>query len=950
MNNKRALLVYLFLIVSTVFMYAQSSIKVRLIDKSTGDPVEFATVYITLEGQKDPTQFTLSNDQGKASFAKIANGKYTLKAELLGYKAYSESIVVKDKDLDLGTLKMTEDATTLNEAKVSAVGNTIVVKKDTIEYNAESFKPADNDMLISLLKKMPGIEVSSDGTVTANGKEVKEITIDGKTFFLDDPSIATNNIPAKIVKKVKVIERKSKQAQFTGIDDGNEDTIIDLSLVPGMMKGLFGNASIGGGYDIPVKDGDARFQGAALAGYFTEDTQISVIANGNNTNNRGFHDMASSMMSSMRGGRGGGRGMSDSNSGVTTSWMGGANVNSTLLDGALEFGANYLYNGSDKDIETESSKTTFLTDSTSMKTISSTKSSTNTSGNRAGGKFEYTISDNTSIIFEPQFNFSSGDFNETTTSYSYQNQNDTLNSSDSKSTGSNDNSKAYGELLLRQKLGKAGRTISLDIDYSLSQNDLDGYNYSTTLSNNQSDASVIDQYYNTNQDSYSLSGNLVYTEPLGNNYFLELSYKYKYSENNSDKYVYNMSTSGNYDELDTDYSNKLENSYVNQRAGVSVTKQEDKYRLQLGMNLEPSYTKSIITDFSDDSQTELTQNVLNYAPRARFEYDFSKSKSLRLDYRGSTNQPTVTQLQTVADNSNPLLYTLGNDNLKPEFSNSLRTMYRSTNMSTFRSMFAFLTASYTKDNIVYASLYNDQGVQFRVPLNSDEATYSLSGRGMYNVPFQSTNLSVSSYTSASVSSALNYTGNYNGTVSDLDINSMYDDLTAGRTTYMNLGETLYLNYNSDNIYARIGGSASYSDAWYDIASQAKSATWTNYVAGEISATLPWDLQFKTDYRYTYYIGFDDGYANNTNIWNAQISKGLFNNKFSLQAKIYDILNQSQTAYRTTTNNYMEDVSTNALGQYFMITLTWKFGNMNNMSKMGNSRRGRRGPGGGHGPF
>ena len=183
MNNKRALLVYIFLIVSTFFMAAQSSIKVRLIDKTTGDPVEFATVYITLQGQKDPTQYTLSSDKGKAAFSKVANGKYTLKAELLGYKAFSEDILVKDKDLDLGNIKMATDNQTLNEAKVSAVGNTIVVKKDTIEYNAESFKPADNDMLISLLKKMPGIEVSSDGTVTANGKEVKEITIDGKTFF-----------------------------------------------------------------------------------------------------------------------------------------------------------------------------------------------------------------------------------------------------------------------------------------------------------------------------------------------------------------------------------------------------------------------------------------------------------------------------------------------------------------------------------------------------------------------------------------------------------------------------------------------------------------------------------------------------------------------------------------------------------------------------------------------
>ena len=197
---------------------------------------------------------------------------YTLKAEIMGYKTHNQEISV-EKNLNLGDIKMAEDAVALDAAKVSAVGNPITIKKDTIEYNASSFKTSDNDMLEQLLKKLPGIEIGSDGSITANGETIKKITIDGKTFFLDDPSLASKNIPAKLIEKVKVVERKSEQARFTGIDDGEEETIIDLSMKPGMMQGWFGNVMGGGGHDVPGAGSDMsdwRYQGAAMIGRFTD--------------------------------------------------------------------------------------------------------------------------------------------------------------------------------------------------------------------------------------------------------------------------------------------------------------------------------------------------------------------------------------------------------------------------------------------------------------------------------------------------------------------------------------------------------------------------------------------------------------------------------------------------------------------------------------------------------
>ena len=308
-NFKRVLLFLSILACTPAFAQSIYSIKIHLSDEKTQEPVAFATVSVTLKGETTPMKYVLTDDKGNASIAKLKKGTYTLRAELMGYKTYTKEVAL-EKNVDLGTVKMLEDAEVLDAAKVTDIGNPIVVKKDTVEYNASSFKTSDNDMLEQLLKKLPGVEVAADGSITANGETIKKITIDGKTFFLDDPQLASKNIPAKIIEKVKVVEKKSDQALFTGIDDGEEETIIDLKLRPGMAEGWFGNVMGGGGHDVPGAGSDMndwRYQGAAMIGRFTEKSQISIILNGNNTNNRGFNDVAGGMMQGMRGGMGMGR-------------------------------------------------------------------------------------------------------------------------------------------------------------------------------------------------------------------------------------------------------------------------------------------------------------------------------------------------------------------------------------------------------------------------------------------------------------------------------------------------------------------------------------------------------------------------------------------------------------------------------------------------------------------
>ena len=349
-------------------------LKAVLLDSLKRTPIEFATMSAKYIGEKTASRYALSDDKGVVIVQKMSVGRASVTVEYMGYKTRHLTVDIKKGANDIGEVLMQEDINVLDAVVVSDVANPIVVKKDTIEYNASSFKVNETDMLEELIKKLPGIEVGTDGSITANGKTINKIMIDGKTFFLDDPTLASKNLPARIVEKVRIVERKSDQARFTGIDDGDEETVLDLGIKAGMMKGWFGN--LAGGYGT-----DNRFEAGAMIGRFQDKTQISLIGNGNNTNNRGFNDMAGSMMGGMRGG---GRGGWGGNKGITTSWMGGVNVNSSVLDDKMDLSGNALYSGSEQVVEEKKEKTTMLGDGRTMFTSEKSSDVTNTEGFRFG--------------------------------------------------------------------------------------------------------------------------------------------------------------------------------------------------------------------------------------------------------------------------------------------------------------------------------------------------------------------------------------------------------------------------------------------------------------------------------------------------------------------------------------------------------------------------------------
>ena len=976
------------MLLSGTAAFAQSiySIRLHLTDEKTGEPVAFATASVTVKGEKTPLKYTLTDDKGDASISKLKKGTYILRAELMGYKTYTKEVTV-EKNVDLGVIRMAEDAEVLEAAKVTDVGNPIIIKKDTVEYNAASFKTSENDMLEQLLKKLPGVEVGADGSITANGETIKKITIDGKTFFLDDPQLASKNIPAKIVEKIKVVEKKSDQAMFTGIDDGEEETVIDLKLRPGMAQGWFGNIMGGGGHDIPGAGSDMndwRYQGAAMVGRFTDKSQLSIILNGNNTNNRGFNDIAGSMMGNMRGGRGGmgrGHGGFGGNNGISTTWMGGVNGAFTLLDGDMDLSGNYLYNGSNKDVIEETDKTTYL-ENENMYNRTSGADNTFSQGHRVGVRLEHKFSENTSIIFEPQFNIGTGHYAQdelfSTKSLAH-GQVDTLNVNEGRTnnTGQNRNWSTSGFLLYRQKLGKAGRTLSANIRYNYSNNVLEGLNRSLTDVFNAgvidpSQREVVNQRFDQNSNSTSLSGRIVYTEPLTKHLFLEANYQYSWSLNTSNKDVF---TSGPYETvsgvlpqfnpvgavLDDVYSNSIRNESHNHRAGLTLSYQLNKLRINLGAAANPTVTHNITNDRAYDNK------VVNWSPQAMVFYDINDNTNLRVFYFGRSAQPSTSQLMPVPDNSDPLNISLGNPYLEPYFNHNIRARFGYTNKKTFTSINANIRGTIVENALTNAQWYDQAGVKYSIPVNGP-ATTSMNANIFVNSPIAKSKFSIFSMTFLNYGESVSYEGTdkfatgseadngamkyYDAEAAEFDHEQFHSDygrledhsdmFRMNRSRTLGFTQRLRLTYRNDFVEINLGARTRMNKSWYTLNKEV-APTWNNQADGSMNWTIPGGINLIAEDKYNWYNGYTTEQEDEI-ILNAEITKLLFKKKFTLALKAYDILGQSKNLSVSDASNYHLETRNNTLGRYIILSLTYRFGNFN----QGGGQR--RGPGGPHGGF
>lgn len=897
---------FLYLIASFAFIFlanAQSSsgrgsISGILIDDASQEPISEANIRIL--AQKDSTYITGKASDKNGSFSiPIKNGDYIVHISYIGYTDVftNTSITGKNNTVNLGTLSLREDGVLLSDALVTAKAPEIVVRGDTIEYNADSYKVTESAVIEDLLKRMPGVEIDADGKITVNGQDIKKILVDGKEFFSDDPKVASKNLPAKMVDKLQVLERRTDMSMMTGFDDGDEEMVINLTVKPGMKEGVFGNAFAGYG-------SQDRYEANAMVNYMRDSDQLTFLGGLNNTNNAGFSDLASAMFGGMGGGRRG-RGGWGGSSGITKSANGGLNF-SKEFDEKFTLGGNVRYGDTDTDSKSNVYTQNLLSSGNTFEREEN-RSNNYSQNINMDFRLEWEPDTMTKFIFRPNASFYNNNRTEIGNFSTVNAEGDTINHGDSeyfsKGTGKN----IGGTLEASRRLGTTGRVLSFSIGGGMNDSENNGENLSSTLYNGLRPDDIIDQRVKNTNSGNNLNLYASYVEPLGKNNFLQLSYNYRYNRSESDRDTRTKDTNGEYTLLDTAYSKRLENNFYNQNIELNFRASREKYNYMLGVSMQPSKSESK-TYKVESLEENVSQNVINFAPMAQFNYLWSRQKNLRLNYYGRTDQPSVNQLSSVVDISDPLNISYGNPDLKPAFNHSLRLRYRNFNPETNRSYMFMTNAGFTVNDIVSYRITDKDTGKKESTYENVNGNWNASARFMTNQPLGNIKFTMFSMTFASYNNA-------NG----------FSNTEKNTSKRLNLGETLGVNYRSDLFDMSVRGNVSYNKVDNTLPGQ-QNQEYLNYGGrGETTIYLPFDFIIESDINYSTNSGYADGFEQKELLWNASFSKQLFKQKNgTIRFKIYDILKQKSDISRSVTSNYIRDTTTNTLTSYFMFHFVYRF--------------------------
>lgn len=900
-------------------------------------PLGEATVSVLESADSSLISFSLTSNSGFFEIKNLDAGAYYLLVSFQGLETIKKSfLITTDKPVaDLGIVSMSKSYKTLQEVVVTDEAP-IKVKGDTIAYNAASFKTKPNATVEDLLKKLPGVQVEKDGTVKAQGENVQKIYVDGKEFFGNDPKLATKNLSADMIEGVEVYDDMSEQARFNKIDDGSRSKALNLKLKKDKKKGVFGKANAGFGTD-------SRYDAGLSANFFKGTTQVSVIAKANNTNNIGFTisdmmgmfgsggfggfggsgNMGGGGMMMMRGGGGGlgNFGVSPAPTGITKTGSAGINYRD-VWGKKIDVTSSYFYNHAGAENRRNAFRQAFRTDTTQENT-QLTASENRNNNHRFNMNLKYEMDSLNSIIYSPNISVQNSEtFSDDTLSafqrskgaYLKLNEGRTFN--DNTGTGVNWNN----NLIWRRKLSKVGRTLSVSLSNTFSRTERDGHTRGTQRYYTPSGAlfkdSVFNQQYGQDNktDNYGIS--LSYTEPLARDKILEVNYGYNNNANESDRktFAYNAG-SGKYDDIMQRLTNHFRNTSVLHRAGSNLRITKKKYNYQVGFSVQRSELQS--NNLS--TKISIEQSYLNLFPTASFTYNFARSKNLRFNYRGRTNQPTATQLQPVRDVSNPPYFTEGNPNLRQEFVNNFTLGYNFFDMVKFRNLFAFVNFSNTSNKIVNNTVQIDRfGNQLTRPVNVDGA-YNVAGT--FNIGFPVKKMKGGNF-------------NTNTRVSyNRDVNFVNSEKNFIKN--LTLGEDLRLSYNyKEKLDLGVTAGITYNAAHYSVQQARNEDYYTHIYSADATYTLPKNFILSTDVDYTANTGRADGFNQHFTMWNASFAKQVFKNKRGeIKASVYDILKQNQSITRNTRDNYIEDVQNNVLQRFFSLSFTYNLNRMGGRNMM-----------------
>ena len=922
---------------------AQRNITGKVVEKETSEALPMTTVKL-MKTDSTLVKGVVTSETGDFKLAAPADGKYIVKITCVGFKSFTRNITVAEgKDIALGTVSMSPDAIMLKGATVVSNVAKVVLKEDTFIYNAAAYRTPEGSVVEELVKKIPGAEVSDDGTIKINGKTVKKVLVDGKEFMTGDTKTAMKNLPTSIVEKVKAYDEKSDLARVSGIDDGEEQTVLDFGLKKGMNKGMFSNTDLG----IGTQD---RYAARVMAARFNSNLRLMGFGNANNVNDMGFP-----------GGGGSGR-FGGGRSGLSASKMVGFNMNYEKK-GVLKLDGSVRWNHNDGDAYSKTSSENFVSTTGSFSNSIRQNYSRSNSWN-AQMRLEWTPDTMTNIMLRPEFSYSTSDGVSTSESGTYNDDpylyvSNPLNADDmatlaadslmvnyrrNRSITYSDSKKVGSSLQINRKLNSMGRNITLRLNAnynesnskSLQTNNVHLYQTKNYLGN---DSTYQTNRYNlTPQKNMNYSARLTYSEPIMKATFLQFSYQFQYKYTKSDRSTYDFSKLDNpylFDGLGVDYRgwddylSRLANPYTEYRDDSLSRYSEYKnyihniqlmlrvirkaYNLNVGVTVMPQQTKFIQNYRGRNVDT--TRTVTNVTPTADFRWKISKVSQLRFNYRGTTSQPSMTDLLDITDNSDPLNISKGNPGLKPSFTNNMYLFYNNYFERRKASIMFNLGYTTTSNSISQKVTYDPvTGGRTTQPENIN-GNWNTNAAFMYN-----TSIDTAGYFNVNTFTDVRYANNVGYISLDRNSNSQ-----KNITKELNLSERLSASYRNDWMEFELTGSVRYNHARNELQTNSNLDTWQFSYGFNTNVTLPWGTRIATDLNMNSRRGYNDASLNtNELLWNAQISQSFLTGKpLTVSLQFYDLLHQQSNFSRTINAMQRSDVEYNAITNYAMLHVIYR---------------------------
>lgn len=960
----RRIIIPIFFTLLISFPVSSYTIRGVVTDASDHSPLSDATVRLLNARDSAFVKGVAADVNGRFSLSDISNGNYIVEASYIGYAKGYTPVRVNGSDPKRIQLSLKESSIMLSEATVTAVKTPIKVMEDTIEYNADSYTTQPNAVVEDLLKRLPGVEVDSDGGITANGKTVTKILIDGKEFFSDDPKVASKNLPVDMIDKLQVVDRKSDLARLTGVDDGEDETVINLTVKKGMKNGWFG--TVLGGYGT-----DSRYTVNFNVNRFWNGNQLTLLGNANNINEAGFTDSNGQRFRRFGG-----------TQGINNSQAFGLNFN-VGNEEIFRVGGNIMYSHNNRYTMKRQSRE-YLLDADSY--FQNSTSDADDIGNnvRVDLRMEWKPDSFNILDFRPNFSYNgnNSDINEFSVT---QGKNMSQNLSGSKGTSY----EAGGRLIYTHNFSAhRGRSVSVFANYNMSnvRENSNSYSYyrflNSELADNDADDSsdkdwdAYNQFTENRTWSNNVSGRVSWTEPLGDvkrGNFLTVAYRASMRWNNADRHVSqqdaeSMSETENYryDLTDgrylvpfpvwgasepvpmADLSSEYRYKYFDQDIRVGYKKVTSFYNLDVGMSFVPQMSES--RELTGSKASIPRRWVWNYAPYMRARIKWSNQRSLHMFYRGRSSQPSMNQLQPVEDNSDPLNVIQGNPNLNPSFTHGLMLRFQDFNLEHQRSIMLIGDFSMTQNSIVSRTDYDLATGGRRTTYENVNGVWSGRLMNMFSMP-----LGRSKAWQFNNNIFLNYNRNVGfittGTGNDAgeDVASYGGNAIRNVSNSLMLAESFTIAYRPQNLELSLRPGYRMQNTWNSV-SVSNRNTLTHSFGAEFNATynFPFGLVLSSDLDWTQTAGYANGYDTKQWMWNAQIAYEFLRGRSATVAlKIYDILQQKNNVNRTVTANYIDDTMYNSLTRYFMVTFTWRF---NTFGKGNQPAIDERGPGRGPGGF